>query len=179
MNCLYVFYKKNIFELFIRFLCFKYVIMKINLEVFSDNIHTKNSTLRSLICLCFLIVVNVVYLYLISGNKLFKPYLKSNKKIIIFVLFVLSLVIISGVIGVQDPNKDELDDDDTPTTRAVVYGLLVGFVVYSFFNINAYLFIKGWDFGLSLRLTSFGVISVGVCCLFTYYCSDHGDLYRV
>ena len=53
-------------------------------------------------------------------------------------LFVLSLVIISGVIGVQDPNKDELDDDDTPTTRAVVYGLLVGFVVYSFFSINAY-----------------------------------------
>ena len=151
--------------------------MKLHLEVFSNNNDIRNSTLRGLIAFTFLILINVVYIYFIIDLNI-KPTRRFNAFLTAIVSYIVGLILISCAISIQHPNTLEDDDDDiVPSSRAVIYGLMLGFIVYGFANSMAYRFIKGWTIGILMRNVGFGIVSVSLTALVTYYCADSSNLY--
>ena len=148
--------------------------MKLSLSVFSNLNDSKNCTLKALIAFAILIFINIIYIYLISGTT--KLILKKNNKIKSIVAYLIALVLVASAIAVNNPN--EPDNKDTTESRAIAYGALVGLVVYSFANVLMFVFIPKWTFFLSLSNTSFGIISIAITSLFTYYIADKANLYN-
>ncbi len=138
--------------------------VNILLRAFHSPEENTNGTLRGLIALSFLFLFNLIYIYFISIPGLFTKYMH------IFIAYFLSLVLIAFAIAVQIPERDT-----TPaTTQVVSYGLCLGLVVYGFLSINIYTLFKTWSF--LLRFAAFGIVSVTLSALFTYYCSEHANL---
>ena len=97
------------------------------------------------------------------------------KCVYICIAYFLSLVLVTSAIAVQIPETTL--ETKPPTTQVVTYGLCLGLVVYGFLNINMYTMFKQWSFAIALRYTAFGIVSVTLSALFTYYCSKHANLF--
>ena len=142
--------------------------VNILLGAFNSLEESRKGTLRSLIAFSFLVLFNLIYFYLI-GNNLRVQYTASpydKKFIYICIAYFLSLVLVTSAIGVQLPNTV---GTKPATAQVVTYGLCLGLVVYGFLNINMYTMFKQWSFAIALRYTAFGIVSVTLSALFTYY----------
>ena len=157
--------------------------VNILLGAFNSLEESRKGTLRSLIAFSFLVLFNLIYFYLI-GNNLRVQYRREASKhtaspydkkfIYICIAYFLSLVLVTSAIGVQLPNTV---GTKPATAQVVTYGLCLGLVVYGFLNINMYTMFKNWSFAIALRYTAFGIVSVTLSALFTYYCSEHANLF--
>ena len=150
--------------------------VNILLGAFNSLEESRKGTLRSLIAFSFLVLFNLIYFYLI-GNNLRVQYTASpydKKFIYICIAYFLSLVLVTSAIGVQLPNTV---GTKPATAQVVTYGLCLGLVVYGFLNINMYTMFKNWSFAIALRYTAFGIVSVTLSALFTYYWSEHANLF--
>ena len=148
--------------------------VNILLGAFNSLEESRKGTLRSLIAFSFLVLFNLIYFYLI-GNNLRAQYRRDDKKFTyICIAYFLSLVLVTSAIGVQLPNTV---GTNPATAQVVTYGLCLGLVVYGFLNINMYTMFKNWSFAIALRYTAFGIVSVTLSALFTYYCSEHANLF--
>ena len=162
--------------------------MKLLLEVFEKS-RIRNAVLITLIALSLLLVINIIYIYLVAGVTGCKQEIydfKDKKKLIkgLFSYFI-ALILLSCTIGVFIPQgncKNNSDDNVNECTEAsseaVVYGMLVGLVVYGFMNIILFRFIKFWTVGVAIRNTCFGIVSVAIVSLITYYCANSAKLYN-
>jgi len=161
--------------------------VNILLGAFNSLEESRKGTLRSLIAFSFLILFNLIYIYLIGSVDAFgrRSRLAAsvdafgrryNKKCVyICIAYFLSLVLVTSAIAVQIPETTL--ETKPPTTQVVTYGLCLGLVVYGFLNINMYTMFKQWSFAIALRYTAFGIVSVTLSALFTYYCSKHANLF--
>jgi hypothetical protein len=145
--------------------------MEIYLKVFEGN--AKLATARTFIALAILILINSVYLYLIHKSLPFK----TNNTILCYTAYPIALLLISTAIAVQNPKESCNQNDHSPPTKTIAYGILVGLVVYGVLNIIMLRLIKKWTVGLAFRNTCFGIVSVGIAALFTYYSADSANLY--
>ena len=171
--------------------------VNILLGAFNSLEESRKGTLRSLIAFSFLILFNLIYIYLIGSVDACKRVCartsfggrrsrlaasvdifgrQYNKKCVyICIAYFLSLVLLTSAIAVQIPETTL--ETKPPTTQVVTYGLCLGLVVYGFLNINMYTMFKQWSFAIALRYTAFGIVSVTLSSLFTYYCSKHANLF--
>lgn len=143
----------------------------ISLKVFDSPIQTKYAAIRGLIAFFFLFIINLVYLYLIKSTshkfsvRTFFP---------VLIAYTLSLILIAFIIAIQIPSDD---NEVPPTTQFVTFGIVVGIVLYGMVNIMLYVLIKYWSAPFAIRYTAFGITSVTLASLFTFYLSNKFMLY--
>ena len=124
--------------------------------IFFDSIHeSMKGTTRGLIAFISLIVFDFIW-FSLSSKFIYKM---ITKKPNIYAAILLYLVICSA-IAVQLP-KSYLE--------ALVYGLLVGFVIYSVFNLTSYAIFNNWPLSTAIVDTIMGSINCGIAASFIYF----------
>lgn len=150
--------------------------VNILLNLFNSLEESRKGTLRGLIAFSFLLLFNLIYLYLISTDR--SSFYKTKSYIYITIAYAISLILVAAAIASQVPKiSNTPSTDPLPTTQVVTYGLFAGLIIYGLLNINMYMTVKGWSAAVALRYTAFGIVSVTLSSLFTYYCSNSANLY--
>ena len=121
--------------------------------VFLDNKeNSKRCALRGLAIFPVYIILTLGW-FLLTKNTLYAKHIdKVSIPRILIALFVTGTLIVSA-IGVQVPNT---------VYKAVIYGALVGFVVYGVSNAVLLATSKKWGYVVSLIDTAWGVISTAL-----------------
>ena len=121
--------------------------MKTELMFFDTYENSLQGTLRGLIAFISLIVLDFIWF---SFTK--NIYHVTNNTINIYALLVVWLLICSA-IAVQLPSS---------YSEALVYSLLVGFVIYGVFNLINFSILKEWKFEIVIMNTLFGAFNCAV-----------------
>ena len=127
--------------------------MKTELIFFDSIENSKKGTERCLIAFLSLAIFDLIWFSLSSKNV----YKTVKKKPNIY-CSILTYLILCSAIGVQLPKNYK---------EALVYGLLVGFVVYSIFNLTSYS-IFNWPLYTASIDTIMGIISCGIASSLIY-----------
>ena len=130
--------------------------MKTELIFFDTIQNSIKGTEKGLIAFISLIIFNYIWFSITKKNI----YKSINKKPNIFCFILVNLILCSA-IAVQLPKNYK---------EALVYGLLVGFVVYSIFNLISYS-IFDWSFSTAVIDTIFNTINCGIAASLIYILS--------
>lgn len=130
--------------------------MKTTLIFFDTLENSKEGTMRGLIAFISLIIFDFIW-FSVSKNKIYKSITKKPINIFasIFVYFILC-----SAIAVQLPKT---------YTESLVYGLLVGFVVYSVFNFTNFAIFNNWSLSTSIVDTIVGMINCAIASSMIYW----------
>ena len=123
--------------------------------------NSKKGIIRGLIAFISLIIFDIIWFSLSSKYTTIYNSVKSNNiltKRNIIPIFLVYLIMCSA-IAVQIPNSFK---------EALVYGLLVGFVVYSIFNLISYS-IFDWSLSTAIIDTIMGIINCGIAASLIYF----------
>jgi uncharacterized membrane protein len=112
-------------------------------------------TKRGLIAFISLIIFDYIW-FSFSSKTVYKSITK--KPINIYAALLVYLVICSA-IGVQLPKSYK---------EALVYGLLVGFAIYSVFNLTNYAIFNNWSLSTTVIDTIMGMINCGIAASLVY-----------
>lgn len=127
--------------------------MKTELVFFDSIKESMKGTTRGLIAFISLIIFDFIYIS-ISYKTIYKTVTKNPN---IYAAILVYLILCSA-IAVQLPKN---------YYEALVYGLLVGFVVYSIFNLTSYS-IFNWPLSTAIVDTLFGTINCGIAASLIY-----------
>tara|TARA_B100001093_G_C26765959_1_gene987911 strand:- start:838 stop:1236 length:399 start_codon:yes stop_codon:yes gene_type:complete len=127
--------------------------MKTELIFFDSIENSKKGTKRGLIAFISLIIFDFIWFSFSSKNI----YKSIEKKPNIYCSILIYLILCSA-IAVQLPKNYK---------EALVYGLLVGFVVYSIFNLTSYS-IFNWPLSTAIIDTIMGIINCGIAASLIY-----------
>lgn len=122
--------------------------MKTELIFFDSINNSMEGTKRGLIAFISLIVFDFIW-FSISKNTVYK---NVTKKPNIYAAIVVYLIMCSA-IAVQLPKSYK---------EALVYSLLVGFVIYGIFNLTSYSIFNNWSFKTGLIDTIMGMLNCGI-----------------
>ncbi len=128
--------------------------MKTQLIFFSSWKESKKGTLRGLVAIITLILCDLVWFQILDYKKEGGVTKKFN-----YISAFLSWLLICSAIGVQLPNKYK---------ESLVYGLLVGLVVYGVFNTTNYAINKDWSLKLTILDTIWGMIVCSIASSVVY-----------
>ena len=129
--------------------------MKTELIFFDSIENSMKGTKRGLIAFISLIIFDYIW-FSFSSKTVYKSITK--KPINIYAALLVYLVICSA-IGVQLPKSYK---------EALVYGLLVGFAIYSVFNLTNYAIFNNWPLGTAVIDTIMGMINCGIAASLVY-----------
>lgn len=129
--------------------------MKTELIFFDSIENSMKGTKRGLIAFISLIIFDYVWFSLSSGTV----YKSITKKPINIYAALLVYLVICSAIGVQLPKSYK---------EALVYGLLVGFVIYSVFNLTNYAIFNNWSLSTAIIDTIMGMINCGIAASLVY-----------
>lgn len=127
--------------------------MRTELVFFDSTKESMKGTTRGLIAFISLIVFDFIW-FSLSSNNVYKD---VTRKPNIYAAILVYLIICSA-IAVQLPKN---------YSEALVYGLLVGFVIYSVFNLTSYA-IFDWNLGTAIIDTLMGTINCGIAASLIY-----------
>jgi uncharacterized membrane protein len=130
--------------------------MKTELIFFDSIENSMKGTVRGLIAFISLIIFDFIW-FSLSSKTVYKSITK--KPINIYATILVYLVICSA-IGVQLPKT---------YSEALVYGLLVGFVIYSVFNLTNYAIFNNWSLSTAIIDTIMGTINCGIAASLVYF----------
>ena len=123
--------------------------------IFFDSIeNSMKGTTRGLIAFISLILFDFIW-FSLSSKTVYKS---VTKKPNIYAAILVYLVICSA-IAVQLPKT---------FNEALVYGLLVGFVIYSVFNLTSYAIFNSWSLSTAIIDTIAGTINCGIAAVMIY-----------
>lgn len=123
--------------------------------IFIDSIeNSMRGTTRGLIAFISLILFDFIW-FSLSSKTVYKS---VTKKPNIYAAILVYLVICSA-IAVQLPKT---------FNEALVYGLLVGFVIYSVFNLTSYAIFNNWSLSTAIIDTIAGTINCGIAAVMIY-----------
>lgn len=127
--------------------------MKTELIFFDTYENGLKGTKRGLIAFISLIILDLIWFSLM---KKYYPVTRSNINIYsaIFVWLLLC-----SAIAVQIPKN---------ISEAIVYGLLVGLVVYGIYNFTNLAILKEWNIKIAIIDTIWGTINCGIAALLIY-----------
>ena len=128
--------------------------MKTELIFFDSIENSMKGTTRGLIAFISLIVFDFIW-FSLSSKTVYKS---VTKKPNIYAAILVYLVICSA-IAVQLPKT---------FNEALVYGLLVGFVIYSVFNLTSYAIFNNWSLSTAIIDTIAGTINCGIAAVMIY-----------
>lgn len=127
--------------------------MKTELIFFDSIKESMKGTTRGLIAFISLIIFDFIW-FSLSSKTVYKI---VKKKPNIYTTILVYLILCSA-IAVQLPKN---------YNEALVYGLLVGFVIYSVFNLTSYS-IFNWPLSTAIIDTIIGTINCGIASSFIY-----------
>ena len=128
--------------------------MKTELIFFDSIENSMKGTTRGLIAFISLILFDFIW-FSLSSKTVYKS---VTKKPNIYAAILVYLVICSA-IAVQLPKT---------FNEALVYGLLVGFVIYSVFNLTSYAIFNNWPLLTAIIDTIAGTINCGIAAVMIY-----------
>jgi uncharacterized membrane protein len=128
--------------------------MKTELIFFDSIENSMKGTTRGLIAFISLILFDFIW-FSLSSKTVYKS---VTKKPNIYAAILVYLVICSA-IAVQLPKT---------FNEALVYGLLVGFVIYSVFNLTSYAIFNNWPLSTAIIDTIAGTINCGIAAVMIY-----------
>ena len=132
--------------------------MKSTLVFWDNKENSKRGTLRGLSIFPIYIILTLLWFF-ITKNSLYSKHIDnvSNYRLIIS-LFVTGVLIVSAV-AVNNPDT---------TQKAIVYGALVGFVVYGISNAVLLATSNKWGYIISIIDTIWGVLSTTLISYLLY-----------
>ena len=134
--------------------------MKSSLVFVDSYKNSKRGTLRGLIIFPIFIIITILWFTL--TKPFYKKYLNKNPKIIIPLLFTALLIV--SALGVHNPNT---------IIKAIVYGKLVGFVIYGIACCALLYFYDKWDYKISIITIIWGILSTALLAYILYIAVKH------
>ena len=138
--------------------------MKTQLIFFDSWEESKKGTLRGLVAIITLILCDLIWFQILDYKKEGGVTKKFN-----YISAFLAWLLICSAIGVQLPNNYK---------EAVVYGILVGLVIYGVFNATNYAINKDWSLKLTLLDTMWGMIVCGIASSSVYFFCHKNNNYK-
>lgn len=135
--------------------------METKLVYFGTTYESQQGTIRGTISIILLIILNLVWLSL--TKKMYKKYfdVKEVSKLNMIIGYSLALFVLGSALSIQNEPKS--------LKVSVVFGALVGFVVYGFAN-GVYLAVnKDYDLSIVVIDTIWGVVSSAIITAVLYY----------
>ena len=135
--------------------------METKLVYFGTTYESQQGTIRGTIAIILLIILNLVWLSL--TKKMYKKYfdVKEVSKLNMIIGYSLALFVLGSALSIQNEPKS--------LKVSVVFGALVGFVVYGFAN-GVYLAVnKDYDLSIVVIDTIWGVVSSAIITAVLYY----------
>lgn len=128
--------------------------MKTTLIFFDTIENSKKGTLRGLVAIITLILCDLIWFQILDYKKEGGVTKKFN-----YISAFFAWLLICSAIGVQLPSKYK---------EALVYGILVGCVIYGVFNGTNYAINKDWSLKLSILDTLWGMTVCGIASSVVY-----------
>ena len=130
--------------------------------IFFDNIEeSKKGTLRGLVAITVLIILDLIWFKIMDYSPIITK--KFN-----YISAIFTYILLCSAIGVQQPNSIE---------EAVVYGALIGFVIYGVFNGTSYSINKNWTLKIAFLDTLWGMFVMSMASIVVYYIFHNGKTY--
>lgn len=118
----------------------------------------RKGVLRGIMSIALILLFSYVWYYL--NDSMYSGYRNNNVLLRNKVIgIVLSVFLLSSAIAVQLPSS---------ATNAIVYGALVGFVVYGFVNAVNLMILKNWGLDIVVIDTMWGIVSTAVISYIVY-----------
>ena len=127
--------------------------MKTQLIFFDSIEESRKGTLRGLVAIAVLIILDLLWFQIMDYSPIITK--KFN-----FISAFITYVLLCSAIGVQQPNSVE---------EAIVYGALVGFVIYGVFNGTNYSTNKNWTVKIALLDTMWGMFVMSAAATVVYF----------
>ena len=122
--------------------------------IFFDNIEeSKKGTLRGLVAIAVLIILDLIWFQVMDYSPIITK--KFN-----YFSAIFTYILLCSAIGVQQPNSVE---------EAMVYGALLGFVIYGVFNGTSYSLNKNWTVKVAVLDTMWGMFVMSAAATVVYY----------
>tara|TARA_Y100001980_G_C14552022_1_gene335878 strand:- start:1995 stop:2402 length:408 start_codon:yes stop_codon:yes gene_type:complete len=122
--------------------------------IFFDKIEeSRKGTLRGLVAITVLIVLDMLWFKIMDYSPI------VSKKFNYFSA-IFTYILLCSAIGVQLPNSVQ---------EAMVYGALVGFVIYGVFNGTSYSINKDWTIKIAVLDTIWGATVMSTAATVVYY----------
>jgi uncharacterized membrane protein len=122
--------------------------------IFFDNIEeSKKGTLRGLVAITVLIILDLIWFKVMDYSPIITK--KFN-----YFSAIFTYILLCSAIGVQQPNSVE---------EAIVYGALLGFVIYGVFNGTSYSLNKNWTVKIAVLDTIWGMCVMSTAATVVYY----------
>jgi uncharacterized membrane protein len=131
--------------------------MKTELTFFGDRATSSIGLKRGLVVFASIGLLDTLWFTL--TKNIYEPYVTKKKISKLVVVFIW--IILCSALSVQLTPADYKE--------AIVYGSLVGFVVYGVYNATAYTTQREWQLYLAILDTAWGVTMCGVASLIKYY----------
>jgi uncharacterized membrane protein len=134
--------------------------------VFFDSLHqSKNGTFRGLVAFVLLLSISALWFY-ITYNAIYKSSMQSLnpnfRSIRSWISYIIIYVLLCSALAVQLPSS---------CNNALVYGLLVGLVVFGITNFVFVSLMKDYSITTAIIDTLFGIVMCGIVSLCVYYIS--------
>ena len=127
--------------------------MKTQLIFFDSIEESRKGTLRGLVAIVVLIILDLIWFQFMDYSPIITK--KFN-----YLSAFITYGIMCSAIAVQLPNSVE---------EAMVYGALLGFVIYGVFNGTSYTLNKNWTVKIALLDTIWGMIVMSAASTVVYY----------
>ena len=122
--------------------------------IFFDNIEeSRKGTLRGLVAITVLIILDMLWFKIMDYSPIVTK--KFN-----YISAIFTYLLLCSAIGVQQPNS---------LNEAMVYGALVGFVIYGVFNGTSYSISKNWTLKIAVLDTLWGMFVMSAAATVVYY----------
>ena len=131
--------------------------MKTELIFFDSFENSKKGTVRGLVAFISLIIFDLIW-FSISKNNIYNNVLLKHSITRTLINSSLVYLVLCSAISVQLPKS---------YNEALVYGMLVGFVTYSVFNLTSNA-IFDWDINTAIIDTIVGTINCGIASSMVY-----------
>ena len=130
--------------------------------IFFDNIEeSKKGTLRGLVAIAVLIILDLIWFRIMDYSPIITK--KFN-----YISAIFTYILLCSAISVQQPNSIE---------EAIVYGALIGFVIYGVFNGTSYSINKNWTLKIATLDTLWGMFVMSIASIVVYYIFHNGKTY--
>lgn len=122
--------------------------------IFFDNIEeSRKGTLRGLVAIITLITLDMLWFKVMDYSPIITK--KVN-----YISAIFTYLLLCSAIGVQQPNS---------LNEAMVYGALIGFVIYGVFNGTSYSLNKNWTLKIAILDTMWGMFVMSAAATVVYY----------
>jgi uncharacterized membrane protein len=132
--------------------------MKSNIVFFDTLENSKKGTLRGLVIFPIFIILTLLW-FLLTKKSLYDKHIDKVPNSRLWISMGISALLIVSALGIHNPNT---------LRKAVVFGALVGLVVYGIANAVLLSASKKWDYTISFIDTLWGILSTAFLAYILY-----------